>query len=91
MRVINLDYTFNTRDIGGMKTTDGRTIAYNKLIRSGSLHKLSDKDQQTLINNNLKVVIDFRSEEEFVSRADIRIDGVKYISYPLLRRLLIPY
>lgn len=86
MRVINLDYTFNTRDIGGMKTTDGRTIAYNKLIRSGSLHKLSDKDQQTLINNNLKVVIDFRSEEEFISRADVRIDGVKYISYPLLEK-----
>ena len=31
----------NTRDLGGMPTADGRTIAPAKLLRSGALHKAS--------------------------------------------------
>ena len=34
----------NTRDLGGMPTADGRTIAPAKLLRSGALHKASEQD-----------------------------------------------
>ena len=43
MKVINLDYTFNTRDLCDLKTNDGLYVKENRLIRSGSLHKLSSK------------------------------------------------
>ena len=34
----------HTRDLGGMKTADGRTIKTGKLIRSGHLIAASEKD-----------------------------------------------
>lgn len=86
MKVINLDYTFNTRDLCDLKTNDGLYVKENRLIRSGSLHKLSPKDIETLKQSNLKVVVDFRSEYEFLNKPDIKIDGVKYINLPALAK-----
>lgn len=84
MKVIPLKYTFNTRDLGGLKAKDGKKIKFNKLFRSGSLHKLSDEDINTLKELNIKVVVDFRSEKEFVHKADVRIDDITYINLPAL-------
>lgn len=36
----------NTRDLGGMPAADGRRIAPAKLIRSGCLHKASERDKE---------------------------------------------
>lgn len=85
MEIINLTHTFNTRDLKGMKTTDNLKIKPNRLIRSGSLHKLSNEDIETLMNYNLKIVIDFRSNYEFNNRPDIRIPGVTYLNFPALK------
>ena len=84
MKVVPLKYTFNTRDLGGLKGKDGKTIKYNKLYRSGSLHKLSDEDINTLKELNIKVVVDFRSEKEFVHKADVKIEGITYLNFPAL-------
>ena len=48
MEIIHLDYTFNTRDLGDIQTANGMYVKKNRLIRSGSLLKLSEKDIQTL-------------------------------------------
>ena len=90
MKVINLTYTFNTRDLGGMKTVDGKVIKDNCLIRSGVLKKLSEVDIVTLKNHNLKTVIDFRSEKEFIERPDVKIDGITYLNFPALKKDNLP-
>ena len=90
MKVINLTYTFNTRDLGGMKTVDGKVIKDNCLIRSGVLKKLSGEDIITLKNHNLKTVIDFRSEKEFIERPDVKIDGITYLNFPALKKDNLP-
>ena len=84
MKLINLESTFNTRDLSNFKSVDGRQIKENRLIRSGHLHNLTENDIETLKKHNLKIVIDFRSEHEFVSRGDVRIDGVTYLNFPAL-------
>lgn len=84
MKTITLESTFNTRDLSNFITVDGRQIKENRLIRSGHLHTLTDKDIQTLKNHNLKIVVDFRSEHEFINRADVRVEGVTYLNFPAL-------
>ena len=83
MKVINLESTFNTRDLSALKI-DNKRIKENRLIRSGHLHNLTENDVNTLKNLNLKVVIDFRSEHEFIHRSDKRIEGVTYLNFPSL-------
>ena len=90
MKVINLTYTFNTRDLGGMKTIDGKTIKENCLIRSGVLKKLSNEDVLLLQKHKLKTVIDFRSEKEFVEKPDVKIEGVTYLNFPALKKDNLP-
>ena len=90
MKVINLTYTFNTRDLGGTKTKEGRVIKDNLLIRSGVLKKLSIEDIEILKSHNLRTVIDFRSEKEFIERPDVRIDNVTYLNFPALRKHNLP-
>ena len=84
MKVIILESTFNTRDLSFFVTKDGRKIKENRLIRSGHLHNLSENDIKTLTNHNLKIVVDFRSEHEFINRGDKKIDGVTYLNFPAL-------
>ena len=83
MKVINLESTFNTRDLSALKIENKR-IKENRLIRSGHLHNLTENDVNTLKNLNLKIVIDFRSEHEFIHRSDKRIEGVTYLNFPSL-------
>ena len=90
MQVINLTHIFNTRDLGGLKTKDGKTIKNNCLIRSGLLKRLTDKDIELLKSHNLKTVIDFRSENEFINRPDVKIEGVTYLNFPALKKHNLP-
>ncbi len=46
--LLNIHHGFNFRDLGGYQTKAGQTVRYHKLIRSGRLSALSDRDQQYL-------------------------------------------
>lgn len=84
MHNIKLMSTHNTRDLGYLKTKDGFKIKKKKILRSGSLYKINDHDIKMLKRYNVKKVIDFRSEKEFIYKADIRIANVEYINLPAL-------
>lgn len=78
-RYINLDGTFNCRDIGGYRTADGHTVKCGRLLRSDSLHNLSDNDLSTLKKMGLKTVVDFRSPQEAGANPDRLPEGVRLI------------
>ncbi len=65
-RLINLSIGFNCRDLGGIKTTDNRTIKHGLYFRGGELDGqgqiLEDYDHQVLENVlKIKDVFDFRA------------------------------
>ncbi len=63
-RLIVLEGSFNTRDLGGYKTADGKTVKWNLVYRSDDLANLTNNDLNTLEKLNIKTIIDFRTESE---------------------------
>ena len=61
----------NTRDLGGIQTMDGRFILPHKLLRSGSLHKISKADRHRLEQEfDVRLVMDLRTEVERLAAPD---------------------
>lgn len=77
MGKIDLEMLHNTRDLGGLKTIDGRVIKENMLIRSGALYGLSENDVSTLRQHGLSMIIDFRTKEERAEKPDPIISDVE--------------
>ena len=73
----------NPRDLGGIVGLDGRKIKTHRLIRTGTLTRMSDEDTQFLKNYGLTTIIDLRSKSERKDHPDPQIEGVKNISLPL--------
>lgn len=63
-RALPLEGGRNFRDLGGYQTTDGKTVKWGKLYRSGVLAGLTDHDYQFLDELNIKTVVDFRTHSE---------------------------
>ena len=73
----------NPRDLGGIVGLDGGKIKTHRLIRTGTLTRMSDEDIQFLKNYGLTTIIDLRSKSERKDHPDPQIEGVKNISLPL--------
>ena len=63
-RVIDLNGTTNTRDIGGYPTADEREVRAGQIIRSENLSRLTADDFRKLEDIGVKTVIDLRSHDE---------------------------
>ncbi|MDE6585491.1 MAG: tyrosine-protein phosphatase [Clostridia bacterium] len=79
----------NTRDLGGFPTTDGKTIKYGKLIRSGRLYKLPDETVSELKKLGVTTVIDLRNDMERREMPNTEIDGIETINIPLVYTMAI--
>ena len=69
----------NLRDIGGFKTSDGKTVATGLVYRSNQLSEISPEDMEKLAALNLKYDYDLRTAEEREKRPDEIPSGVEYI------------
>lgn len=76
----------NTRDLGGIATTDGKHITYGKLIRSGRLGIASEEDIRK-ISDLVSAVVDFRSDNEKKETPDPDIGGVESFHIPVIEDL----
>jgi protein-tyrosine phosphatase len=63
-RALPLEGVQNFRDVGGYRSTDGRTVKWGVIYRSGALNKMTPKDIETLQRIGIKTECDFRSTEE---------------------------
>ena len=72
---------FNFRDLGGIRTKDGRYVKWGKIIRSDDLYSLTDADLTYLSSLPLVSIVDFRSPEEMEAQPDRVPASVKH-NYP---------
>ena len=85
--LIRFEKLANARDLGGMKTTDGRRIKRGRLIRSEQLVGLTPSDKAKL-ESLLDTVVDFRNTEEATDQPDTELTGVRNIRNPILEMYL---
>ena len=82
-RLIDLDGTFNMRDLGGYETTDGRSVKWGKLFRSDDLYSLTEEDQNQMEDLGINLIIDYRNLDERTERPSKKIKASKtYVLEP---------
>lgn len=87
---IPMEGLYNTRDLGGFPTADGRQIRAHRLLRSGELFQATESDKRMLLEEyDLKLIIDFRTNMEISGKPDPELPGVRYIRNPILEETTI--
>jgi protein-tyrosine phosphatase len=87
-RRVELQGAFNFRDLGGIGTADGATVARGQVYRSDALHRLTPGDALVLERIGIGRVFDLRSASE------LRKDGVgdfcrnRHVHVPLVEETL---
>src|SRR5688572_11226525 len=67
-RRVTLNGSYNFRDLGGLRTTDGREVQRGRLFRSDELHRLTPEDIEILAGIGIATLIDLRSMEEVTTK-----------------------
>lgn len=68
----------NLRDMGGLKTADGRYTKWGLAYRADTLYKAKPAGYSYLNNMNMGYVFDLRRAEEIAKKPDPALDGVAY-------------
>ncbi len=74
----------NIRDMGGYKTSDGKSVATGLVYRSNQLSNISPDDMKKLASLKLKNAYDLRTTEEREKRPEELPHGVNYVVLDVL-------
>ncbi len=86
-RHVPLDTVFNLRDLGGYRTSDGRTVALGRLYRSDGLHGLTGPDLDRVRSLGLRTVLDLRTHAELdLGTFPVRSHPIAMHHLPVLAR-----
>ncbi|MGW0520118.1 tyrosine-protein phosphatase [Crossiella sp. NPDC003009] len=81
---IIIEGALNVRDVGGYETTEGHTVRYSQVFRSGTLAYVTPRGVQRLATLSLSTVADFRTAAEVRNQGPDRLPaGVRSISIPI--------
>lgn len=70
----------NFRDLGGIKSKNGKRVKWNKFFRAEQLSTLTKNDFEFLDSIKFKTILDYRSIPEVRKSPDPEIKGAKYIN-----------
>ena len=74
----------NVRDLGGIRTLDGREFRPGLFYRGAALHKLSGKDAERLAEElGVQTVIDLRTPQEQKEKPDRNVPGALLLQLPV--------
>jgi protein-tyrosine phosphatase len=82
-KLIKLEGTNNTRDLGGYTNIHGQTIRNNMIFRSDKLSELTESDLEEIKLLGIKTIVDFRSENEKKDEPNNIPDEINYIEMPI--------
>jgi len=81
---VELDGQPNFRDLGGHETTDGLSLRWGQVYRSGELSHLTDEDVAKLEDLEIRTVVNFLLPEEIEINGRDRLPvGVREIAEPI--------
>lgn len=83
-RLLSIDGTRNTRDLGGYETSDGRTVKWGMIYRSDNLGHLTKTGQAEISALNLVAITDLRSSPEREQEPDKIPVTIPLITYSVL-------
>ncbi|MHB1137335.1 MAG: tyrosine-protein phosphatase [Microthrixaceae bacterium] len=81
--VLARDGVFNTRDLGGIRTADGRVIAPGRVVRGDALQRVSGA-AVGLRDYGLARVIDLRDERERGESGVFTVEGIEVEHHPVI-------
>ena len=87
---MNLETIFNFRDVGGLRTGDGRTVKRGRVYRADGLHRASERDVAELAAVGLRTVLDLRTAGEVAERGVFDHHGVEHRHLPLIAEIWDP-
>ncbi len=73
-RAITFQFVFNVRDLGGLRTTDGRTVRRGMVFRADGVDRLDGDDLELARALGLRTVIDLRTVGEVERRGSFPVD-----------------
>lgn len=80
-QIVSVENGINFRDLGGIKTKDGRTIRSGVLFRSGDFAAITPKESSFLAQKlKIKNILDYRDAGEIETRPDNVWFNAKYIN-----------
>src|SRR5579871_4027844 len=81
-RHLKLQGASNFRDVGGYRTTDGRSVRWRQIFRSNHLGHLTDADIEVVRGLGVKSAFDFRGVEERAAAA-CKVEEILVHSLPI--------
>jgi len=72
----------NFRDVGGLKTTQGKTVKWGKIYRSDNLSQLRTGEFDKFNDLQIKTVFDLRTPQEIEGKEDHLPPNVSYVHAP---------
>jgi protein-tyrosine phosphatase len=81
-RMVVLHGAANFRDLGGYKTTSGKTVKWGKVYRSADISRLTDADLAVLRDKKITYDVDLRGHQEAQQQPDKLNPGTDYVLCP---------
>lgn len=82
-RNLRWDGCHNTRDLGGLPTTHGRTTRWGAVVRSDAPDHLTAAGWAALAAHGIRTIIDLRNDQERPPDPALPVDGLTVVHVPL--------
>jgi protein-tyrosine phosphatase len=82
-RHLHWDGCANVRDLGGLRTREGRTIRHGAIVRADALDRLSATGWAALEAHGVRTVIDLRNDDELAADVAPRPPALTTLHRPL--------